>query len=93
MMATKTTFSMNSENSSNGFQKVVDYIQASKLKVTSKSGKEYINLPLLFALVIAVVFPLVIVLAVALSLFAGINIIIEREVNRTATENKRIDIQ
>ncbi len=93
MMATKTTFSMNSENSSNGFQKVFDYIQASKLKVTSKSGKEYVNLPLLFAVVIAIIFPLVIVLAVALSLFAGINIIIEREVNRVSPDHKRIDIQ
>lgn len=86
-MSTKTTFTMNSETISNGFQKFFSAIQESKLKISSKKGTEYINLPLIFALIIAIVFPLSLVGLVICSLLLSVSI--EREIK---DEVKRLDV-
>ncbi|MEJ5056347.1 hypothetical protein [Sphingobacterium sp. MYb382] len=79
-MKTKTTFTLDNKNLTNGFQRIFDWIQESKLSVTSPKGKEYIKMPFVFALVIAIVFPFITVAAVILSLSNIIKISIEREV-------------
>ncbi len=92
-MATKTTFDFNNENITSGFQKVFTTIQDSKISVSSKSGKQWINIPLIFALVIAIIFPFIAILAVALVLLSIIKITVEREIKETKDPNKMIEIK
>lgn len=82
-MSTKKTFNMDSENLTNGFQKAFDAIQESTVRITAKSGKEYFSLPLLFAIVIGIIFPLSLIIAVLLTLTSFIKIAVEREVKDT----------
>lgn len=92
-MATKTTFDFNNENITNGVQKVFTTIQDSKVSITSKSGKQWINMPLIFVLVIAIIFPFIAVIAVALVLLSIIKITIEREIKETKDPNRIIEIK
>ena len=48
-MSTKKTFTVNSDTISSGFQKFFGIFQASRLKIMSKAGQEYLNIPLLIA--------------------------------------------
>ncbi|GEM_PF-193841 len=79
-MKTKTTFNLNSENISNAFQKAFDSIQETKLSINAKSGKEYMNLPLLIAIVIAIVVPFAAVVAVILGLAFGVSFSFQKNV-------------
>lgn len=92
-MATKTTFDFNNENITNGFQKVFKIIQDSKISVFSKSGKQWISIPLIFALVIGIIFPFIAVIAVALVLLSMIKISVEREVEKPLDPKKMIEIK
>lgn len=92
-MATKTTFDFNNENITNGFQKVFTIIQDSKVSVASKSGKQWINIPLLFALVIAIIFPFVAIITVALVLLSFIKVSVQREVKEPVSAKKMIEIK
>lgn len=90
-MATKTTFDFNNENITSGFQKVFTAIQDSKVSITSKSGQQWINIPLLFVIVICIIFPFIAIAAVALVLLSLIKISIVREVKEPMDSQKRID--
>ncbi|MFD2969772.1 DUF4342 domain-containing protein [Sphingobacterium bambusae] len=82
-MKTKTTFNLNSENISNAFQKAFDSIQETKLSIRAKNGKEYMNLPLLIAIVVAIVVPFAAIVAVILGLAFGISFSFQRDIKET----------
>lgn len=92
-MATKTTFDFNNENITNGFQKVFTTIQDSKVSISSKSGKQWMNIPLFLALIIGIIFPFIAIIAVALVLLSRIKITVEREVKEPINSKKMIDIK
>lgn len=92
-MATKTTFDFNSETITNGFQKAFKAIQESKVSVISKTGKTWVNIPLLFALVIAIIFPFVTIATVILVVLSVIKIAIEREVEDSTNQQKTIELK
>jgi len=90
-MSNRSTFEINTENLGKGLQNIADILQKSRLKISSKSGKTYINIPLIVAVLIAVVFPFTIVLAVILAFLRIANIVIEREVEEQ--KNKLIEME
>lgn len=92
-MANKTTFEFNGDNINNGFQKIGNIIQKSRVKVSSKNGKTYMNIPFIAALVIAFVIPFIAIVAVILGLLSIIQISIEREVVVVNDQQKLIDSQ
>lgn len=92
-MATKTTFDFNSENITNGFQKVFNTIQGSKVTVSSDSGKQWISIPLIFALVIGIIFPFLIVITIALILFRVIKVSVVRDIQENIDKKKVIEIK
>ncbi|GGH29515.1 DUF4342 domain-containing protein [Sphingobacterium alkalisoli] len=83
-MKSKTTFTLNGENITKAFENTFDSVQSTRLKVTSKAGKEYFNLPLIFALVLAIVLPVLIVVAIIISIVTNLTISFERENKATA---------
>ena len=89
-MKTKTTFTLDNENLTNGFQKAFDWIQQSKVKVASPKGKEYLKTSLLLVLVAAIIFPLLPVVAVILTLTKLIKISIEQEVPEKNEDLKKL---
>lgn len=89
-MKTKTTFTLDNENLTNGFQRVFNWLQESKVNVSSPKGKEYVKMPVLFAVIIAIIFPFIPVAAVILTLVNIIKISVEREVQDNASEVKEL---
>lgn len=89
-MKTKTTFTLDNENLTNGFQKVFNWIQESKVSVASPKGNEYLKTPLLLALVAALIFPLLPIAAILLTLTKLIKISIEQEVNEKKDDVKKL---
>lgn len=80
-MSTKKTFTVNSDTIRNGFQKFFSIFQGSRLKIMSRTDQEYLNIPLLIAVLIAFIFPLAIVALLICSLL--FQIVIEREIPQT----------
>lgn len=92
-MTTKTTFDINSENITNGFQKVFTAIQDSRFKMAYKSGNTIVDIPLLFAILLAVIFPFMVIVAIVLTVVSSMKISIERKVNTPQNGRKMIDLQ
>ncbi|ERJ57264.1 hypothetical protein [Sphingobacterium paucimobilis] len=90
-MATKTTFDFNNENITSGVQKIFYSIQESKVTVSSVSGKEWLTIPLIFALLIGLIFPFVAIIALGLILLRIIKVSIVREVQNRIDTQKTID--
>ncbi|TDS12432.1 DUF4342 domain-containing protein [Sphingobacterium paludis] len=85
-MKTNNTFNLNSENISNAFQKAFDTTQQTKLCVSAKTGKEYMNLPLLIAVIIAVIVPFAAVVTVVLGLAFGVNFAFQKDSKEAASK-------
>lgn len=86
-MKTKQTYSMNSETLTKAFDKIFSWVQKTKVTIRSKRNKEYIRLPFIFALVIIIIFPFIIIIALIASLSFGLNITFEREINSEKQQN------
>lgn len=87
-MKTKQTYEVNSETVTSVFDKIFTWIQNTKVSISSKNGKNYVRLPFIFALVIAIIFPFIIIIGLIAGLAFGLNISFEREVK--SKENKDI---
>lgn len=85
-MKTKTTFNLNSENITNAFRNAFKSMEETKLSVRAKTGKEFINLPLLIAIVIAIIVPFAAIVAVILGLAFGVNFSFERSVKASVSK-------
>lgn len=81
-METKKAFTLNSDNISNTFQKTIDWIQETKVSITSKTGKVYIKLPFIIAFVIALLVPFALIVGIIFALAFSINITFERHENK-----------
>lgn len=92
-MATKTTFDFNSKTITNSFQKVFNILQDSRLGVYASTGKQWMNVPVLFALVIGIIFPFIVIATVILVLFSVIKITISRETGATQRPKNIIEIK
>lgn len=79
-MKTKTIFDINSKIISNGFQKAFDTLKNFKLKVFASTGKVYLNISLLVAIIIGIIFPVALILLFAFTIFPKLTISIEQEV-------------
>ncbi|GEM64404.1 hypothetical protein SF1_23860 [Sphingobacterium faecium NBRC 15299] len=79
-MKTKTIFDINSKIISNGFQKAFDTLKNFKLKVFASTGKVYLNISLLVAIIIGIIFPVALILLFAFTIFSKLTISIEQEV-------------
>ncbi|RZF62738.1 DUF4342 domain-containing protein [Sphingobacterium corticibacterium] len=91
-METKKTFTANSDNISDAFQKITDWIQETKVSITSKTGKLYIQLPFIIAFVIAMLVPFALIIGIIFALAFGINITFEREHKKeTSIQNNEIE--
>ena len=90
-MATKTTFDFNNENITNGVQNIFKVIQESKLTVSSNEGKQWLSIPLIFGLLIGIIFPFIAIIAVALILLRVIKVTVEREIQDNINGQKALD--
>ncbi|MFD2554990.1 DUF4342 domain-containing protein [Sphingobacterium tabacisoli] len=90
-MATKTTFDFNNENITSGVQNIFKAVQDSKLTVSSSEGKQWLSIPLIFGLLIGIIFPFVAVIIVALVLLRVIKVTVEREIQDSINGQKAID--
>ena len=77
-METKNTYTANSRTSNNPFQDMINWIQDTKVTVKSKTGKTYLQLPFIIALVIALLVPFALIVGIIVALGLGINITFER---------------
>ena len=91
-MKTKTIFDINSKTISNGFKKAFDCLQSSKLKV-SANGKVYLQISLLWAIVIGIIFPLALVVLVVLTVFSNLTIAIEQDIKQSNNNHKIIELK
>jgi hypothetical protein len=92
-MKTKTIFDINSKIISNGFQKAFDTLKNSKLKVFARTGKVYLNISLLVAIIIGIIFPVALILLFAFTIFSKLTISIEQEVQQSMDNNKIIEVK
>ena len=92
-MAPKTTFSINSKTITKVFQDLFDSFKNSRLKVSSKNGQEYLNISLLLAVIIGIIFPAAFIALIILSLVAPIEISILQEVKEEDTNPKMIELK
>ena len=92
-MATKTTFSINSKTITKAFQDLFDSFKSSRLKVSSKNGQEYLNISLLLAVIIGIIFPVAFIALIILSLIAPIEIAILQEVKEENADQKMIELK
>ncbi|MFD2904131.1 hypothetical protein [Sphingobacterium anhuiense] len=92
-MKTKTIFDINSKTITNGFQKAFDSLKNSKLKVSSSTGKVYLSISLLFAIIIGIIFPVALIVLLAFTIFSKLTISIEQEVKEAMDNNKIIELK
>lgn len=92
-MKTKTIFDINSTTITNGFQKAFDSLKNSKLKVFSSTGKVYLNISLLLAIVVGIIFPVALIALLVLTIFSKLTISIEQEVEKPTDKNKIIELK
>lgn len=91
-METKKTFTVNSNSISNAFQKMIDWMQETKVSITAKTGKTYMKFPFIVAFVIAILVPFALVIGVIIALAFGINVTFEREHKKeTSIQNNEIE--
>lgn len=93
-MKTTSTFNIDGENITKGFQKLFMNIQDSNLKIATRSNKNLIDIPLIFGLVAAIIFPFITIVAVLMSIISFIKISIERKSSVDISEkNKMIELK
>ena len=92
-MATKTTFSINSKTITKAFQDLFDSFKSSRLKVSSKNGKEYLNISLLLAVIIGVIFPVAFVVLIILTLVCSLQLAILQEDKQEEQNQKIIELK
>ncbi|MDR2270556.1 MAG: DUF4342 domain-containing protein [Sphingobacterium sp.] len=92
-MATKTTFSINSKTITKAFQDLFDSFKSSRLKVSSKNGQEYLNISLLFAVIIGIIFPVAFVILIILTLVCSLQLAILQEDKQEGQKQKMIELK
>lgn len=92
-MATKTTYSINSRTITKAFQDLFNSFKSSRVKVSSKNGQEYLNISLLLAVIIGMVFPVAVIVLLVLTLVSSIQIAILQRENETAEKQKMIELK
>jgi hypothetical protein len=92
-MKTKTIFDINSKTISNGFKKALDWLQSSKLKVSASDGKVYLQISLLWAIIIGIIFPLALIVLVVLTVFSNLTIAIEQDIKQNNNNHKIMELK
>ncbi|UZJ64738.1 DUF4342 domain-containing protein [Sphingobacterium sp. KU25419] len=92
-MNTKTIFDINSKTISNGVKKALDWLQSSKLKVSAHDGKVYLQISLLWAIVIGIIFPLALIVLVVLTVFSNLTIAIEQDIKQSNNNHKIMELK
>ncbi len=90
-MKTKSTFTINYDSITNTVKHIFDSLQASKLRIMSNKGKEYIKMPLIIAIIVGIIFPVALIIALVLTMLSLVSIQIERESNDGSIEIKYLD--
>ncbi|HLS94873.1 MAG TPA: hypothetical protein VK017_04885 [Sphingobacterium sp.] len=89
----ETTFQLNSENISNGFQQAFNWLRTTKIAISSKTGREYVSLPLIAAIVIAVILPFFSILGLLIGTLLGWHVSFQRTKEDIASKSGIIDIK
>ena len=92
-MKTKTIFDINSKTISNGFQKAFDALRSSKLKVLASTGKVYLHISLLWAIVIGIIFPVSLIGLLVLTVCLKLTLSIEQDVQQPTGSNRIIELK
>ncbi|WP_312186073.1 DUF4342 domain-containing protein [Sphingobacterium sp.] len=92
-MATKTTFSINSKTITKAFQDLFDSFKSSRLRVSSKNGHEYLNISLLLAVIIGIIFPVAFIVLIIISVVSNIEIAILQEEKQEDSTSKMIELK
>ncbi|WP_312791358.1 DUF4342 domain-containing protein [Sphingobacterium sp.] len=92
-MATKTTFSINSKTITKAFQDLFDSFKSSRLRVSSKNGHEYLNISLLLAVIIGIIFPVAFIVLIIISVVSNIEIAILQEEKQEDPTSKMIELK
>ncbi|MDM1295372.1 hypothetical protein HX021_13875 [Sphingobacterium sp. N143] len=90
-MATKTT--LNSKTITQGLQDLFDSFLNSRVKISGKHGREYLNISLLLTVIIGFIFPVALGVVILLSLVAGIQISILQEEKKEDTAAQTIELK
>jgi|GEM_PF-2363643 len=78
-MATKKIFSIDGATVSNTISSLFKSINKTRFKLMSKSGKSIINMPLVFAIILGVIFPFLTIALVIIALTLSYTVSIEQE--------------
>lgn len=92
-MATKKTYSINSRTITKAFQDLFNSFKSSRVKVSSKNGQEYLNISLLLAVIIGMIFPVAVIVLLVLTMVSSIQIAILQRENETAEKQKMIELK
>lgn len=92
-MATKTTFRINSKTITKAFQDLFDSFKSSRLRVSSKNGHEYLNISLLLAVIIGIIFPVAFIVLIIISVVSNIEIAILQEEKQEDSTSKMIELK
>ncbi|MEZ0450649.1 DUF4342 domain-containing protein [Sphingobacterium thalpophilum] len=92
-MTTKTTFSINGKTITKAFQDLFESFRHARLKVSSKADQEYINISLLLAVIIGLIFPVAFVVLIILTLVCNLQVAILQEEKQNAAKQKLIELE
>lgn len=79
-MKTRSTFEINYENISKGVEKIFDKFNKSTVRIVSKSGDEYLAIPLIIAIIITCIFPIFVVIGILIARLFNFNFICEQKI-------------
>jgi predicted membrane protein len=80
-MTKKTIFTVDGSTVSKTIDNVISFIKKTRVKVVTKENKKVANLPLFWALLLGIIFPVLTVAAAIIMLVLSYKISVERENN------------
>ncbi|MFZ4862926.1 DUF4342 domain-containing protein [Sphingobacterium sp. Mn56C] len=84
-------FTINSASITNAFQNIFDTLQDSKFRLESRSGNLLLDIPLILAVVILLLFPVLLVGMIILGAIGRIHIRIRKRIFDTNPKNKDLE--
>lgn len=76
-MATKTIFTLDGSTITAGFKSLISKVKKMRLNIVSKEGKNLVNMPLILAVIVGIILPVLTVVAVILILVLSYKVAVE----------------
>ena len=80
-MKNSSSFNVNFESISQFLNSIFSKLNKTNMKLVAKSGKQYVSLPVIIALITTCILPVLVIAGVIIALILDINIIFEHQVD------------